>query len=81
MEARWAYSSPSGDLIQFAINTFGERSTPAYPVEFDIHIDSNNDGNPEYILINAVAGSVAGRFPRGDGDLTGGGIQPLMFSE
>lgn len=53
--ARLAFSG-STPLIQFAINTFGERATPNYPAEFDIYIDSNNDGTPDYLLFNAENG-------------------------
>ncbi len=46
----------AGSNIQFAINTFGERATPNYPAEFDIYIDSNNDGTPDYVVYNAENG-------------------------
>jgi len=43
----------AGSNVQFAINTFGARSHPAYPAEFDIYIDSNNDGTFDYVLFNS----------------------------
>ncbi len=46
----------AGSTIQFAINTFGERAVAVYPAEFDIYIDSNNDGTFDYVLYNAENG-------------------------
>jgi subtilisin family serine protease len=46
---------PDDDIIQFAVNTWGNRSHPAYPAEFDIYIDSNNDGVPDYVIYNGEA--------------------------
>ncbi|MEP7246545.1 MAG: S8 family serine peptidase [Gammaproteobacteria bacterium] len=39
-----------GQYIQFGINTFGRRAHPAYPVEFDVYIDTNLDGVDDYVL-------------------------------
>jgi len=49
----------SGPAIQFAINTFGVRSHPNYPAEFDIFIDSNRDGVPDYVVFNLENGGFA----------------------
>ena len=38
------------DLALFAINTWGARSHPNYPAEFDVYIDTNNDGNDDFVL-------------------------------
>jgi len=38
--------------VQFAVNTFGERAHPNYPAEFDIYVDSNNDGSFDYVVFN-----------------------------
>ncbi len=46
----------AGPNVEFAINTFGQRSHPAYPAEFDIYIDSNNDGTPDYVIFNLENG-------------------------
>jgi subtilisin family serine protease len=43
-------------LMQFGIDTYGVRSHPNYPAEFDIWIDSNNDGTPDYIVFNNELG-------------------------
>ena len=42
--------------IQFAIATYGERAHPAYPAEFDIYVDANNDGVADYVIYNAENG-------------------------
>ena len=43
--------------VQFAINTFGQRSHPDVPAEFDIHLDLNNDGVDDIIVYNSDIGS------------------------
>jgi hypothetical protein len=47
---------PGVDAIQFAINTWGERSHPNTPAEFDIYIDVNNDGTDDYVVANVENG-------------------------
>lgn len=42
--------------VQFAINTFGQRSHPDVPAEFDVFIDVNGDGNPDLDVFNADIG-------------------------
>lgn len=51
------------DYLEFAISTYGRRVHPNYPAEFDIYIDSNNDGVPDYVAYNAENGgySVTGQ--------------------
>jgi hypothetical protein len=44
------------DYLEFAINTNGRRAHPNYPAEFDIYIDSNNDGIDDYVVFNAELG-------------------------
>jgi subtilisin family serine protease len=44
------------DVVQFAINTWGERSHPNYPAEFDVYLDVDNDGMDDYVLFNAENG-------------------------
>jgi hypothetical protein len=51
---------------QFAITTFGQRSHPDFPAEFDIYIDTNNDGNPDFVVFNedigaATTGTISGQ--------------------
>lgn len=45
-----------GDLLEFGISTNGRRAHPNYPAEFDVVIDSNGDGVPDYQVYNAEAG-------------------------
>jgi subtilisin family serine protease len=44
-------------IIQFGIDTYGTRSHPNYPAEFDIYIDSNNDGHADYVVFNLENGA------------------------
>jgi hypothetical protein len=46
----------AGSALQFAINTFGERAHPNYPAEFDVYIDTNGDGNPDFVAYNLENG-------------------------
>jgi subtilisin family serine protease len=43
--------------VQFAINTVGARSHPNYPAEYDIYIDNNRDGNPDFVVFNLENGA------------------------
>jgi hypothetical protein len=52
-------SSSFGPTIQFAINTFGVRAHPNYPAEFDVYVDSNRDGTPDYVVFNLENGGFA----------------------
>jgi subtilisin family serine protease len=47
---------PESGLVQFGIDTYGARSHPNYPAEFDVYIDSNGDGTPDYIVFNLENG-------------------------
>ena len=44
------------DYLEFAIGTHGKRVHPNYPAEFDIYIDSNNDGIDDFVVFNAENG-------------------------
>jgi len=44
---------------QFAVDTFGRRAHPAYPAEFDVFIDANRDGDPEFVVFNLENGAFA----------------------
>ncbi len=44
--------------VQFAINTFGQRSHPDVPAEFDVYIDVNKDGVPDLDIFNGDIGNV-----------------------
>ena len=41
-----------GTAAYFAVNTWGPWRTPASYVEYDIVIDTNNDGTPDFVLFN-----------------------------
>jgi len=45
------------ETLQFAVNTFGRRAHPLYPAEFDVYIDSNLDGKPDYVVYNVENGA------------------------
>ena len=45
-----------GDTLQFAVNTFKRRANPNYPAEFDIVIDVDRDGRPDFIVYNSEQG-------------------------
>jgi subtilisin family serine protease len=44
--------------VQFGITTFGQRSHPDVPAEFDVLIDLNGDGNPDLDIFNGDIGLV-----------------------
>jgi hypothetical protein len=44
------------DAIQFGISTSSPRAHPNYPAEFDVYIDTNLDGVPDFVLFNAELG-------------------------
>jgi subtilisin family serine protease len=72
---------------QFAISTFGQRSHPDVPAEFDVLIDVNNDGNPDLDVFNADIGfETTGTFSGQNGvfiaDLTSGTASgPYFYTE
>lgn len=43
----------SGRVIQFGISTYGDRAHPAYPAEFQVYVDVNNDGVDDFVIFNA----------------------------
>jgi hypothetical protein len=43
--------------VQFAVNTFGQRAHPNYPAEFDVYVDNNRDGNPDFVVFNLENGA------------------------
>jgi minor extracellular serine protease Vpr len=48
-----------GGCLEFAISTFGRRAHPAYPAGFEVAIDTNGDGKPDYFVSNGEAGAFA----------------------
>ncbi len=58
---RLACSAMTGKIctayaVQFAVNTFGQRSHPDVPAEFDVYLDVNNDGTPDLVVFNTDIG-------------------------
>ena len=54
VSARW---TPGGQTaVQFAITTWGDRSHPNYPAEFDVYIDANLDGTDDFAVFNRENG-------------------------
>jgi len=43
-------------IVQFAISTYGRRAHPAYPGRFDVFVDTNNDGKPDFHISNSEFG-------------------------
>ncbi|WP_161965149.1 S8 family serine peptidase [Ornithinimicrobium cerasi] len=44
-------------VMQFGITTYGDRSHPNYPAEFDVYLDTNRDGRDDYVVYNADLGT------------------------
>ena len=71
---------------QFAINTFGQRSHPDVPAEFDVFIDLNGDGIPDIDLFNEDLGTATGApYPTGQNavfvyDLTNANASPTAYA-
>jgi hypothetical protein len=42
-----------GGVVQFGVNTYGERAHPTAPAEFQVLIDTDRDGNPDFLVFNA----------------------------
>ena len=53
------YLDLAGGVVQFAINTHGERAHPAYPAEFDVYVDTNSDGVDDYVIYTVENGAFA----------------------
>ena len=45
-----------GHAIQFAVTTYGDRSHPNYPAEFDVLLDTNMDGVDDYVVFTTENG-------------------------
>jgi hypothetical protein len=69
--------------VQFAIDTYGARAHPNYPAEFDIYIDSNNDGVDDYVVFNAENGgfSASGQNVVFVGNLATGTATAVFFTD
>ena len=49
----------AGDVAAFAVATYDRRTVLPYPAEFDIYVDSDNDGTDDYVVYNAELGGFA----------------------
>jgi subtilisin family serine protease len=49
---------PEADVLQFGVNTFGQRSHPNYPAEFDVLIDVGRDGTDDFAVFNTDAANI-----------------------
>lgn len=47
------------DAVRFGIATYDRRTVLPYPVEFDVFVDSDNDGVDDYVLYNVENGGFA----------------------
>ena len=56
--ARLADAGDGTFALQFGINTFGQRAIADYPGQFQIYIDTNLDGKPDWIVFTAEQGGV-----------------------
>jgi minor extracellular serine protease Vpr len=44
-------------FVQFGVSTYGRRSNALYPAEFDILVDTNRDGTPDFLVFNTELGA------------------------
>jgi len=47
------------DVVQFAIASHDRWTHPNYPIEYDVYVDSNNDGTADFVLYQAENGGFA----------------------
>lgn len=43
--------------VQFAVTSFGSRAHPAYPAEYNVYVDNNDDGVDDYVIYNGESGA------------------------
>jgi len=59
LRATGARPLAGGKVVEFLAATYGKWATPD-TVEFDVYIDTNHDGQPEYIAFNGDLGALTG---------------------
>lgn len=71
------------DYLEFAISTHGRRPHPNYPAEFDVLIDTNSDGTPDFVVFNGENGgfSVTGQNVVYLGNLTTGTATAVFYTD
>lgn len=47
------------DVVQFAIAGHDRWTHPSYPIEYDVYVDSDNDGTHDFVVYNAEPGGFA----------------------
>jgi hypothetical protein len=74
---------PEDGVIQFGIATYDRRTVLNYPAEFDVYVDSNNDGTDDYALYNAELGgfAVTGQTVVYVADLATGASRAYFFDQ
>jgi subtilisin family serine protease len=77
-------ASIPGDCLQFGINTFQPRAHPSAPVGFEVLIDADRDGNPDFVVFNGDLAYPA--FDNGQnvvfiGDIAAGTASPAFFTD
>ena len=48
-----------GGIVQFAIASHDRYTNLTYPVEYDVYVDTNNDGEDDYVVYNVESGGFA----------------------
>ncbi len=78
-------TAPSDACLIFAVSTFNKWNNPS-PNEFDVYIDTNNDGDPDFLVAGVDAsvvlgtGNFAGIYVSAVVDLSSGSIVDLFFA-
>ncbi len=69
--------------LQIAVNSWSRATVPAYPAEFDVYLDTNRDGVPDYVVYNAEIGGygVTGQTGVFVQKLSGGAGSAFFYSE
>ena len=57
--ARLTDDGAGDNFVEFGIDTYGSRAHPNYPAEFDVLIDTNNNGKPDFLVFNSELGAFA----------------------
>jgi hypothetical protein len=74
------------DYLEFAISSFSRRTHPNFPAEFDIGIDTNDDGDYDFVVFNTdlggfTTGTLTGQNVVVVADLTTGLATPVFFTD
>lgn len=48
-----------GGVVQFAIANHDRYTLPNYPIEYDVYVDSDRDGDPDYVVYQGELGAFA----------------------